>query len=127
MITQTIRQGKNVIRIENAESPEDAEKNNFKPSEYSRYFINDNPVSNYMVLIKYIIEETNKNKESFVPDQQNLKKIRREMLEKQNSEMKAQIEKLKEHYKDFKLDSSIIKNIDNMIDKIDEYGIRIIE
>jgi hypothetical protein len=127
MITQTIKQGKNIIRIENAESPEDAQKNNFKSNEYSRYFINDKPVSSYMVLIKYIIEETQKNKESFIPDRQNLEKIRKEMFGKQKASMKDQAEKIREHYKDFKIDESVLKNFDEMIDKIDEFGIRVVE
>jgi hypothetical protein len=127
MITQTIKQGENVIRIENAENLEDAQKHGFKNGEYSRYFINDKLVSSYMVLVKYIIEETKKNKESFIPDKNNLKKIKKEMFEKQTTDMKTQLLKVKEHYTNFNLPESFFKNIDSMIEKIDDSGIRVIK
>ena len=52
MIVQKYTQGKNEIRIENAESIEDAKKNNFNNGEFSRYFVNGKLVPNYITLIK---------------------------------------------------------------------------
>ena len=127
MITQTINQGKNIIKIESAESLEDAQKNKFSEGEFVRYFINGKTVTSYGVLIKFIIDETYRNKESFVPDGKNLLKIRRELFQKQNDEMRKNLENIKKQYKDFSIDSAFMKNIDEMIDKINEEGVRVIK
>ena len=127
MITQTINQGQNIIKIESAESLEDAQKNGFKEGEFVRYFINGKTVTSYGVLIKFIIDETYRNKESFVPDGKNLLKIRRELFQKQNDEMRKNLENIKKQYKDFSIDSAFMKNIDEMIDKINEEGVRVIK
>lgn len=125
MITQELKQDKNVIRIETAESLEDAEKNKFKNGEYHRFFINNKPVSSYMTLIKYIIDETHRTGKNFIPDSANLKKMRDNMIKSRNNQMKEQLKKVKESYKNFNIDESFFKNIDAMIDKIDETGIRV--
>lgn len=127
MITQTIKQGENSIRIENAETIEDAKKNNFKTGEYCRYFVNNVLVSNYMELIKYIIDETKRNKSSFVPNSQEIKKIRQEMSEKIKNDTREQMNAVKEHYKNINLENSLFNNIDEMLNKLDDSGVRVVE
>lgn len=127
MITQEIKQEDNIIRIETAENLEDAEKNNFKNGEYHRFFVNGKSVSSYMTLIKYIISETQKNGKKFIPDEKNLKKMRDKMITDRNNELKNQLQKVKQTYKNFNIDESFFKNIDSMIDKIDETGIRVVK
>jgi hypothetical protein len=131
MITQTIKQttetGENDIRIEHAENLDDAKKNNFKPGEYNRFFINNEPVSNYMVLVKYLVEETKRNKKAFIPDENNLKKIRKETFAKRNEEIREYLESVKKQYNDIDVNSPSIKRIDEMINKIDDIGMRVVE
>jgi len=127
MITQKYMQGKNEIRIETAESIEDAKKNSFKEGECSRYFVNDKPVSNYMTLIRYITEEIHLNKSSLVPDKEKLEELRREMLTTQNNAMKKNLESLKAEYGQMHVPDHVMKELDSMIQKIDEYGVRVHE
>jgi len=127
MIIQTIKQGENVIRIENAESLEDAKENKFKDGEYSRYFVNDQPVSNYMSLIKYIVAESAKANKPFIPDKKNSIKLRKELFDNQKKEIKKQFENVKQYYSDKNMDKSFFKNIDDMIEKVNEIGIRVVK
>jgi hypothetical protein len=127
MITQEIKQGDNVIRIENAESLEDAKKHKFKEGVFNRYFVNNKPVDNYMVLIKYIIEETKKNGQAFIPEQKKLNELRKDMFVNRNNAIKQQLEELKEHCQSSDLNLNVLKSIDEMIDKIDDSGVRVVE
>jgi hypothetical protein len=127
MITQKYMQGKNEIRIETAESIEDAKKNGFREGECSRYFVNGNPVSSYMTLIRYIAEEIHLNKSSLVPDGKKLEELRREMLTSQNNLMKKNLESLKAEYGQMHVPDHVMKELDSMIQKIDEYGVRVHE
>ena len=124
MITQKLKQGENEIRIESADSIEDAKKNGFKDSEFTRFFVNDKPVDSYMTLIKYMVAETHANREKFIPDTENLIKLRDKMITDQNAEMKRQVSELRDKYKSTLPEETLI-NLDAMIDKIDEYGVRI--
>jgi hypothetical protein len=126
MIIQTLDQGVNKIRIENAESLEDAEKNNFKVGEYSRYFINDKPVASYMTMIKFIMEETKKNNKSFVPNTKDLIEQRKKMLTDQKNMMKKQLEDVKKAYGNMgSMGEAMLGTIDGMIEKLNESGIRV--
>lgn len=128
MITQILDQGINKIRIESAESLEDAEINKFRPGEYSRYFLNDKPIDSYMGLIKHIMDETQKNNKSFIPNAEALIKKRRDMLIEQNNLMRQQLEKLKQTYGKNNISGiadSMLKNLDAMIDKLSPDGVRI--
>lgn len=127
MITQKYMQGKNEIRIETAESIEDAKKNSFREGECSRYFVNDKPVQSYMTLIRYITEEIHLNKSSLVPDREKLEELRREMLTSQNNLMKKNLESLKAEYGQMHVPDHVMKELDSMIQKIDEYGVRVHE
>ena len=62
MITQTFKQGDHEIKIESAESIEDAKKNNFKEGTYSKYFLDGKIVENYSALIQFIVGNAKKNK-----------------------------------------------------------------
>lgn len=126
MITQILDQHENKIRIESAESLEDAEKNGFRAGEYSRYFVNDKPVASYMLLMKFIMEETKKNKKKFIPNTADLIKQRKTMLLEQNNLMKKQLENLKKAYSGMgSSGESMLQNLEAMIDKLNESGVRI--
>jgi hypothetical protein len=129
VITQTIKQGENEIRIESAESIEDGEKHKFRirEGEYVRFFVNGKPVSSYMTLIKFMVDETIKNKERFKPDANYLMKMRKQLLQNQANDMKKQIESLKKQYEHQPASAQTIALLDGMIDRIDEYGVRVAE
>jgi|WetSurMetagenome_2_1015567.scaffolds.fasta_scaffold01018_5 hypothetical protein len=127
MITQHLRQGKNEIKIESAESLDDAKKYNFQAGEYSRYYINNKRVENYHAMIQFIVEETRKNKEKFVYDDKELIKIRNEMIQNQNKERRKQLSELKQYYQKSGVSLEILKFMDDAINKIDVSGVRINE
>lgn len=127
MITQTYKQGIHEIRIENAESLEDAKKNGFKDGEYSRYFVDGKPVENYLLLMRFIVEETKNNQNPILNDKKALENMRKKMIEAQNNEMKKALENLKKQYKEYgaSIPESVFSEIDNAINKIDQFGIRV--
>lgn len=121
MIKQEIKQGENIIRIETAEDLEDAKKNKFKDGEYSRFFLNNKKESGYMDVMKFIISKTKENNQRFIPDRKKLSELREKSIQKQN-------EILKEHFKQFRDNENnqeIKDYINEHINKIDEYGVRI--
>lgn len=126
MITQIHTQGKNEIKIETAESVEDAKKNNFKEGEYSRYYVNGKLVENYLAMIRFIVDSVQTNKEAFMP-QGNFMEMRKDMLLNQNKAIRESMENLKKQYKDMNVPEHILKDIDSAIKKIDERGVRISE
>lgn len=125
MITQKMTQGKNEIRIETAESLEDAKKNNFNPGEYSRFFVNGKPTVGYMSLIQFMVAETQKNKQGFIADKRQLMELRKDVIKRQNTEMRKQFADLKKQYAQSGMTDEMLKPLDDMIDKIDEYGVRV--
>jgi len=127
MITQHLKQSNNDIRIESAESVEDAKNNNFIKGEYVRYFINGKQVQSYAAMIKFIIEETKKNGEKFSADKNELKKIRRQMIQNQTDSLKKHLNELKRQYINMGISENALTDINKMIEKIDERGIRINE
>lgn len=126
MITQIHTQGKNEIKIETAESVEDAKKNNFKEGEYSRYYVNGKLVENYLAMVRFIVDSVQTNKEAFMP-QGNLMEMRKDMLLNQNKAIRESMENLKKQYKDMNVPEHILEDIDSAIKKIDERGVRISE
>jgi hypothetical protein len=126
LIVQKLRQGENEILIESAESLEDAKANNFLEGEYARYKINGKPVDNYMSMIQFMITETKKNGQKFIPNDEELIEMRNNMFRKQNEEFKQQIEELKKLY-GATFPEEALKNLDAMIDKMDENGMRVVK
>ena len=120
MITQELKQGKHTIRIETATSPEDAKENHFKQDENSRYFVDDKPVASYLALIRFITEESRVNNSSIVNNVPELLRLRKEFIEAGNKKMAEEIEKVKEHFK-----RNMPEMSDNIINKLDQYGMRI--
>jgi len=123
MITQKHKQCDNEIVIETAESIEDAKKNNFKEGEFNRYYVNGKLIENYLAMVRFIIEETKKNKKAFIPET-NLNESRNQMLQNQNNAMRDQMNKLKEQYKSLSVPESVLQSIEHAISKIDERGMR---
>jgi len=128
MITQHFEQGENKIRIESAETLEDAAKHNFEKGVYSRFFVNDKPVHNYMALVQFMAEETKNNKNKFIlKNKDELMALRKEMILKEREEMKSQIAEMKKKYGKLGMAEEVIQMMDTMIDKVDEYGTRIVK
>ena len=120
MITQRLDQGKNKIRIESAETIEDAQKNNFKPGEFTRYFINDKPIKGYFDLINFIVVESKKNKQSFVPNENDIANLRGKLLETQKIAMIKDLKNLKlEYLKIPNIPKEVMQHIENNIQSIE--------
>jgi len=119
MITQQYQQGEHSIKIEIAESLEDAELNNFKKGEYTRYYINNKLTDNYYAMIRFIIEEAKKNKQRFIPSGTEIMKKREELFQKQNETISEYLKKLKEQYKNMSIPENILENVNEIIDKMD--------
>lgn len=127
MITQEYMSGNNKIKIETAESIEDAEKNNFRNGEYSRYFVNGKSVSNYMTLIQYIVAEAKNNNQKLVHDQKKVEELRMQMLNNQQNAMRKQLESIRKEYGKMHVPDSVMKELDTMIEKLDTTGVRVAE
>lgn len=126
MIIQKMKSGKHEIRIEIAESIQDAKKNNFTDGEYTRYFV-DNKNVQYSTMIKFIVDETKNNKERFAYDDATLINLRKQMIENQNKEQKKNLEELKKQYQRMGVSSQVMKVLDDAINKIDLTGMRSIQ
>lgn len=126
MIIQNIKQGNNDIRIENAESLEDAKKNNFRDGEYSRFFINNKPVQSYMSMVKFIVDETKRSGPAIIPNKSELINLRKQVIENSKKEVKKLIDQLKSQNREY-FDESKLKVLDEALNKIDEYGVRVVE
>jgi hypothetical protein len=126
LITQKMKQGENEIIIESAESLEDAKKNNFREGEYARYKVNGKPVDNYMSLIKFMVTETHKNGSKFIPNDREVIEMRNAMLRKQGEDMKNSVLEIKKLYGG-NVPEEALKILDEMVDKIDQYGMRVVK
>lgn len=125
MITQTYKQGIHEIRIENAESIADAKKNGFKEGEYCRYFVDGKPIENYLLLMRFIVEETKNNQNPILNDKKALENMRKKMIEAQKNEMKKSLENLKKQYKEYNVPESVLDELDKAITKVDQFGVRV--
>jgi len=126
MITQNFKQGNNEIKIEIAESLEDAEKNKFPKDIYSKYYINNKKIENYNAMIRFIVDESKKNKAMLVPSNNDLIKQRENMFKRQNEEISNRLQGLKETYSGMNIPEKILNEINKNIDKLDPLtGMRI--
>ena len=126
MITQTYTNGDSEIKFENAESLEDAKANGFTEGSFTRFYKDGKPVHNYMALVRSIVEETQKSGNKFIPPtREALKKLQQEVMQKQNESIKAEYRKLQSIYKQNGASDIVLKQLDDMIDKIDLAGVRV--
>ena len=119
MIIQKYQQGKNEIKVESAESVKDAKDNNFTEGTYSRYYVNGKQVSNYMSMIKFIIEETKTNKTNIIPNKEESARIRKEMFQRQHAEISNQLQELKKQYSTMDIPQDALDKMNDYIDKLD--------
>jgi hypothetical protein len=126
MTTQTFKQGENTIRVEIAESIEDAKKNGFREGEYNRFFVNDKPVTNYVAMMRFIIDDIKKSGQSIIPDSKKLFELRKQMISNQNKEMKEKLNEIRNTYKNH-VNEAVLKKLDDIIFKIDDCGVRVAE
>lgn len=125
MITQTYKQGEHEIKIESAESLEDAQNNNFKEGVYTRFYINNKLSDNYMAMIRFIVDEVKQNKNSLISTNNTLMEQRKQMFKKQNEEMNKQLDTIKEQYEDMGIPKNIVDKIDNFAERINSIGMRV--
>ncbi|HQO40451.1 MAG TPA: hypothetical protein PK986_08275 [Spirochaetota bacterium] len=121
MITQEYKIGTNELKIETAESIEDAKKNKFDitKNEFSRFYVNGKIVNNYMLFVKYIVEESKKTNQSIVTDNKKVEELRMKMLKNQSDEMRNYLLSVRQQYGNAHVPESVMKELDDMIDKID--------
>jgi len=128
MITQSFKNGETEIRFENAESMEDAKKNGFAEGSYTRFFINNKPVQNYMALVRHIIDETKRTGQRFIPpNPEALKNLQKEVIKQQNESIRSQISQLQAQYKQQGAPEYLLKQLDDAMDKLDITGVRVVE
>jgi hypothetical protein len=121
MITQEYKIGTNELKIETAESIEDAKKNKFDitKNEFSRFYVNGKIVNNYMLFVKYIVEESKKTNQSIVTDNKKVEELRMKMLKNQSDEMRNYLLSVRQQYGNAHVPESVMKELDDMIEKID--------
>jgi mevalonate pyrophosphate decarboxylase len=125
MITQKYKQGEHEIKIESAESLQDAQNNNFKEGEYTKFYVNGKLTDNYMAMIRFIVDEVRTNGNNPVPTGMDLMKQRTEMFEKQNEEINKHLNNIKNQYGEMGISQDIVDKVDEFIGKIDPTGMRV--
>ena len=128
MITQSYKNGEKEIRFEHAESMEDAKKNGFTDGVYTRFFIDNKPVQNYMALMTHIISETQRTGKRFIPPSpEALKALQKEVIQTQNNEIRKQLQALQAQYKQQGAPDFALKQLEDAMNKIDITGVRVVE
>lgn len=127
MITHSFKQGNNKITVESAESLQDAKKNNFREGEFVRHYVNGKATGNYMAMIRFIVDESKKNKKRFIPDGASLIKLKEEMFERQREDISNNLSELKKQYSCSGTPADVLATVNNFIDKVDPIGVRIKE
>jgi len=119
MITQFFNQGDNEIKIEIAESLEDAEKNNFAKGEYSKYYINGQKADSYMSMVKFMINESKNNKKRIIPRNDELMKMREQLFQNQKKSMEEFVAKIKNQHGKMGISADVLEKIDDYVKKLD--------
>ena len=127
MITQEIKQGDNVIKIESAESLSDAKTNNFDDGEYTRFYINGKRTDNYMAMVRFIVDEAKNNKTVPIPNTHDLVNQRNEMFKRQAEDINKQLNELKKQYGDMGFPQEVLDTVDEFSKKINSMGVRVKE
>lgn len=126
MITQKYKNGNLEIRVESAESVEDAKKNGFAEGQFCRYYINGKPCQAYGEVVAAIIKSSRESREKFVvPSQSDLKKMQSDMMKKHIGAMKKEIENIKKTRPG--LPAAFFSDLESMVEKIDLVGARVRE
>ena len=123
MITQKYGNGNIDIKVEVAESLEDATKNNFLENEYSRYVVDGKTVS-YADMIQSIIKKTHENKKSLIPSKDEIKKIQSQMMESQKNILIGGLKDMLAQYKTHGYPQQAIDDIEKQIKTININGVR---
>lgn len=121
MIKQEFSQGKNKIRVETAESIE--EMKNGQPQTY--FFVNGKQVPSYQDLVKFIVTETQKNKETFIPE--NLADHRQKLIETSERQTREFLNRIQRETKANINPNDFLKGINDITTKTDITGVRIVE
>lgn len=128
MITQKFKNGETEIKVEHAESIEDAEKNGFSEGLYSRFYVNGKIVTNYMAMVQHIVDETKRTGNRFVPPTRTeLKELQKKAVKSQADLIRKQFEKQKELAIKSGSGAELIKQFDEAMEKIDLAGVRVVQ
>lgn len=125
MITQTFKHKDGDIRIENAETLEEAKAKGFQDGVFTRYFVGDKQITAYGDLIKHIIDKTCTGAMFQPPSQKELQKMQREMISSRKRELTEQLERLKKSYAGVNIPKEVLAQIDKMMEAIDLSGVRV--
>ena len=123
MVTQYYSKDKIEIKVEIAENLKDAEINKFDPGQFSRYIV-DGKVVNYMDMIQKIIKTSEETGKSLVPDEKELKKLQKTMMDNSKNEIIKSLEDMRNLYKNQGCSEDIIKELDRKIASINLNGVR---
>lgn len=121
MITQKINDR---IRIETATNEIEAKENKFNQNEYTRFFVDNKPVT-YHGIIQAIIEISKNQNISIIPSQEESIKLRNNVIKKLNDDMKSKIIQRREKYKQDGFNEKHLQPLSDMVEKINEYGVRV--
>jgi hypothetical protein len=117
MITQEYIQGSHKIKIETADSIDDAKANGFHEGEYSKYYIDGKLCDNYTAMMRFIVDETRNNRNSLVSSPEKIQKMRKELFQKQQKLFTDQMNILREQYKD--IPENIMIDMNSYLSKLD--------
>lgn len=127
MITQKFKNGQSEIRIESAESVDDAKINGFIEGQYTRYFIDDKPSFSYMAVISHIIDNTKNGNTFKAPTEKEIKELQKDIISRQKKMMLDQLSELKARYKSMNVPEEVLIQFDKMSESMDLCGVRISE
>lgn len=128
MIIQEYKIGTHAIKIESAESIEDAKKNGYKEGEYTRCYVNGKKTDNYMAMIRFIVDESKQNLSRLIPSGQSIQELRFQLFQNQSKMLAEQIDKIKDQYKDKNIPQNVLIEMDEYLNKMDPVtNIRVIK
>lgn len=119
MITQEYTLGEHQIKIESVESIEDAREQKCAEGEFTRYYINGKKVENYMAMIRFIVDESQKNNARLIPSGEKITELRKQLFQNQSKALNEQIEKIKTQYKNMNVPQDVLLQIDEYLTKLD--------
>ena len=133
MIVQEHKAGNSTIRVEQAESLEDAKKNNFPTGIFSRYLVDGKSVT-YTAMVHYIISKSKENAKTLAMTKEEVEKKQRQAIENQKKGLKESFNLLKKEYEKNNAPKEVLDQIDNHVDlmiskldvnKLNNEGVRI--
>ena len=124
MITQEYKQGNHIIKMETAESLQDAKDNNFPEGIYTKCYVDNKHVDNYMAMMKFIVDNARTNNESLIPTGEDFNEQRKRMLENQQKAIMDEVKKITDNYE---IPEQALNHIKSFLDKINPMGVRVKE